>query len=202
MALFSKLSTIAAFAATIPLVLPGVMQSASAKETHRSRLTSKSQATEPRPVNLVLQPDNILVGEVITADGKPLRDTEVVIHLGRHEVARVATNQFGEFSAEVPRGGVYVVTSSVGTLLVRAWTAHGAPPNSLDKVSLMPQTTVIRAQDSGGGFNPLLGVLLAGGIAAAIAIPIALNNNGDDDSSSNNSRTNPGDNGNDIPQSP
>ena len=202
MALHSSLGRFAAFVASVPMVFPGAMQSVSAKEPLRTRLVTKSQVVEPKPTDVVLHPGSIIAGEVLSADGKPLVEAEVIVQMGRHEIVRVITNRFGEFAAEVPRGGVYVVSSSAGALLVRAWTASAAPPNSLYRVTVMPQTTVIRAQDSGGGFDPLLGLLLAGGIAAAIAVPIALNNSGGDDSPKNSTRTNPGDNGNNIPQSP
>ena len=202
MAHLSRLSKLAAFAALIPLITPGITQSASAKELVRPRLVTRAQAIEPKPIDVVLQPGNIVAGEVLSADGTPLVEGEVVVHLGRHEVTRVTTNQLGEFAAEVPRGGVYVISSSAGALLVRTWTAAAAPPNSLYRVAITPQSTVIRAQNSDGGFNPLLGLLLAGGIAAAIAIPIALNNSGGNDSPQSTTRTNPGDNGNNIPQSP
>ena len=202
MALQSRLNKLVAFIALAPLSIPGPMQSAIAKEPVRSRLVTKTQANEPKPIDVVLQPGNIIAGEALSADGVPLAESDVVVHLGRHEVTRVTTNQLGEFAAEVPRGGVYVVSSSAGALLVRTWTATAAPPNSLYRVAITPQTTVIRAQNSDGGFNPLLGLLLAGGIAAAIAVPIALNNSGGNDSPKNTTRTNPGDNGNNIPQSP
>ena len=179
MALQSRLNKLVAFIALAPLSIPGPMQSAIAKEPVRSRLVTKTQANEPKPIDVVLQPGNIIAGEALSADGV-----------------------LGEFAAEVPRGGVYVVSSSAGALLVRTWTATAAPPNSLYRVAITPQTTVIRAQNSDGGFNPLLGLLLAGGIAAAIAVPIALNNSGGNDSPKNTTRTNPGDNGNNIPQSP
>ncbi|MCX7421579.1 MAG: hypothetical protein NT013_18815 [Planctomycetia bacterium] len=202
MARYFKLSKFAALVATIPLIAPGAMPSASAKDPARPRLMSKTQVVEPKPTDIVLHPGNIIAGEVFTADGKPLAETEVIVQIGRHEVARVSTNRLGEFAVEVPRGGVYVVASNGGTLLVRAWTATAAPPTSLEKITIAPQTTVIRAQNQGGGFDPLLGLLLAGGIAAAIAIPIALNNSGNNDAPKSNTRTNPGDNGNNIPQSP
>lgn len=202
MARHFKLSKFAALVATIPLIIPDAMQTASAKEPAPRHLMSKTQAAEPKPTDIVLHPGNIIAGEVFAADGKPLAATEVIVQIGRHEVARVSTNQFGEFAVEVPRGGVYLLTSNGGTILVRAWTATAAPPSSLDKITIAPQTTVIRAQSEGGGFDPLLGLLLAGGIAAAIAIPVALNNSGGNDAPKSNTRTNPGDNGNNIPQTP
>ena len=171
-------SHLAGFLASIPLIIPGAMQPANAKEPVRTRLVSKANTTEAKPLDIVLLPGNVIVGQVLDADGTPQPEAEVTVSVGRYEVVRVITDHMGEFAAEVPRGGVYLIASGSSTSIVRAWTATAAPPNALYRITLAPQTTVIRAQGPGGGIDPLLGLLLVGGIAAAIAIPVALNNNG------------------------
>ena len=202
-------SQLAAFLASIPLIIPGAMQTANAKEPVRARLVSKTNVPEVKPLDIVLLHGNVIAGQVIAADGTPVAEAEVTVSVGRYEVVRVTTDQAGEFAAEVPHGGVYVLTSGNSASLVRAWTATAAPPNAPARVTLAPQITVIRAQGpAGGGVDPLMGLLLVGGIAAAIAIPIALNNNGSN--ASKNTNTTPNTNtsinadnsGNKIPQSP
>lgn len=181
MVLTSRLRKFAALVASIPLIIPGSLQPVSAKEPIRARLASRSQSPEPKPLDVVLLPGNVISGEVIAADGTRQADAEVVVSVGRYEVTRVSTNQAGEFSVEVPRGGAYVIASGSNASVVRAWTAKAAPPHAQHRVTLAPQTTIVRAQGPvGGGINPLLGGLLLAGIAAAIAIPIALNNRDDD----------------------
>ncbi len=204
MPLTSRFSKFAALLAAIPLIMPGAMPSASAKEPVRSRLLSKSQTAEPKLVDVELLPGNVISGVVLSAEGVPLAGTEVVVSVGRYELTRVMTDQAGEFFAEVPRGGVYVVVAGSNAMLVRAWTTAAAPPNVPNRITLSPQTTVIRAQSPGGGIDPLLGLLILGGIAAAIAIPVALNNSGHDSPkhSTNNRTTNPSDNANLVPHSP
>ena len=181
MVLTSRLRKFAALVASIPLIIPGSLQPVSAKEPIRTRLASRSQSPEPKPLDVVLLPGNVIAGEVIAADGTRQADAEVVVSVGRYEVTRVSTNKAGEFSVEVPRGGAYVIASGSNASVVRAWTAKGAPPHAQHRVTLAPQTTIVRAQGPvGGGINPLLGGLLLAGIAAAIAIPIVLNNRDDD----------------------
>lgn len=181
MVLIPRLSRLAALVASIPLIIPSSMQPVSAKEPVRARLASKSQSSELKPLDVVLLPGNVISGEVLAADGTRQADAEVVVSVGRYEVTRVSTNQAGEFSVEVPRGGAYVIASGRNASVVRAWTAKGAPPHAQHRVTLAPQTTIVRAQGPvGGGINPLLGGLLLAGIAAAIAIPIVLNNRDDD----------------------
>lgn len=203
MALIPRLGRFATIVASIPLVLPGSMQPASAGESVRSRLVSKMHVAEPKPFDVVLLPGNVISGEVISADGIPQPEVEVVVSVGRHEVSRATTNQAGEFAVKVPRGGAYVIASGTSASVVRAWTATAVPPHALHRVTLAPQATIIRAQGPvGGGVNPLLGLLLVGGIAAAIAIPVALNNRDDDAPANNNTESENNDDQNLLPASP
>ena len=180
------LQKLAALLAMIPLTSPGGMPPVSAKEPVSARsLATSATASEPRPVDVVLLPGNILAGEVLDADGVPQPDAKVVVSLGRYEIARGTTNQAGEFVIEVPRGGVYLVASGRSVTVVRAWTATAAPPAAQYRVTLSSHSTVVRGQSPAGRMDPLLGLLLVGAVAAAIAIPIALNNNGRDDAPHN-----------------
>ncbi|HLQ46334.1 MAG TPA: hypothetical protein VK137_16440, partial [Planctomycetaceae bacterium] len=163
------------------MAAPGGIPPVSAKEPLPPRpLATSATASEPRPVDIVLLPGNVLAGAVVDADGVPRPDANLVVLLGHYEIARGKTDQAGEFAIAVPRGGVYLVASGRSVTVVRAWTATAAPPAAQYRVTLSPQSTVARGQSPAGRMDPLLGLLLVGGVAAAIAIPIALNNNGHD----------------------
>lgn len=169
----------AALLAVIPLSWPGWMQPVFAETTTPVVLATSGGTADARLLDIVLRPGNVLAGELVDSEGMPQADQDVFLSFGRHEIARGTTNKSGKFLIEVPRGGVYLVTSGSCVKVVRTWTSTAAPPAARDHLTLSPATTVIRGQNYESGTNPITRLLFLGGIAAAIAIPIALSNNGD-----------------------
>ncbi len=173
---------LAAVLAAVPLAIPCWQSSAFGKDLRPPQAAvSKSRPAELKATDVLLLPGNVLAGGVHDSDGQPIADTEIVVSLGRQEIARGLTDELGEFVIEVPRGGTYLVVTGQTVVLVRAWTGTAAPPKCATRLHLTQSKITVRGQTPvGGGIDPLLGVLLIGGIAAAIAIPLAINANDDD----------------------
>lgn len=146
----------------------------------------------------ILDADGNLNGRVVNENGKSLAETTVELRQDQQTVAKATTDKHGDFKAGPLRGGVYQVSTIDSTYTLRLWTTDAAPPQAVAKVQLS-QGNVVRAQgcsrlgctipgcsgDCGGFAAGPLGVLthplfIAAAVAAAIAIPLALD---DDDAS-------------------
>ncbi len=162
--------------------------------------------TGSAPRDISLQKGGVLVGQVLNAQGIGIADVSVLVSTGGKEIARVTTDRAGKFAASGIKGGVHQVTAVGQQNVYRLWAPGTAPPSSQRGLMLVPSTEVVRGQcdcgtpvcgsacgNGGGGYgggvfgggggvrnwlanHPLIA---AGGIAAAIAVPLAL----DDDES-------------------
>ncbi len=122
-------------------------------------------------------------GQVIRADGQPL--ASVPIHITRHGklVASVHTDSEGKFAVRQMRGGVYEVATPYQSDVIRLWAARTAPPTAAERLILTARSAdIVRAQGDGQFMQFITNPWVLGGIvAAAIAIPLALD---DDDQAS------------------
>lgn len=123
--------------------------------------------------------DGKLIGQVLNAQGAPIRGEVVSVRKDGREVARAKTDEVGRYSVAGLNTGVYQVVTSDGGAAYRVWTAQAAPP-SAQPGALMIIGQPVRGQLGAGGLlcNPWV---LGGIAAAAIIIPLALD---DDDPAS------------------
>jgi len=139
--------------------------------------------------DVAIDPEGILTGRVLNSDGKPVEGTQVDLVRADDQLASTTTTaENGSFQFEGVAGGVYRILAVNHSVMVRAWTSDAAPPNARNE-SWIVVGDVVRAQgcstcgDAGGsgcGNSPLGWLLIGAAIAAAIAIPLALD---DDDGS-------------------
>lgn len=149
-------------------------------------------AAKPLAIDVALQPEGLLVGQVVSATGEPLSQSEVKLRLhdGREAVAK--TNEQGGFAFRGVRG-VVTLHSDKTAAVVRTWAPGTAPPSATPALLLVEGDEVARGQHYAGartqGFvdrskrlmaNPLF---VAGVIATAVAIPVAIANDDDDPAS-------------------
>jgi len=156
-----------------------------------------------KPQDVTLHPGGVLLGQAVDTQGGALMNTSVVLKSGSKEVARVQTDRAGKFAVQGLQGGVYEVDSVGQRSVYRLWAPNTAPPAAQKGVMLVSGNSFVRGQGCGcgvvdcggacgagvsGGTMQGIGAwlaqhpfLTAGTIAAAIAIPLALD---DDDSSS------------------
>ncbi len=155
----------------------------------------------PKPLDVSLNDQNQLVGRVVNQQGIGL--TGATVHVRRHQkhIASVKANEKGVFHTGPLTGGLYQVAVAEKTVDLRVWRGAAAPPRAVKLATVVVGPTV-RAQSctqpgcglagcdgSCGGaagvtrgpfsfmFHPLV---IGAAVAAAIAIPLALD---DDDAS-------------------
>lgn len=178
MALTRTLTSAAVTLASFGLVLP---QPVLAQAPAGVRSASTPAVVAPIS-DVQLHQGGTLMGQVVNADGAPLKGTIVHVQQGGAQVATITTNESGFFQANHLHGGIYQVAAADGYGTYRMWAPNTAPPAAKPGLLLISGSPVVRGQEHGYVYwltNPWV---LAGLIGAAITVPIALNN--DDDSSS------------------
>jgi hypothetical protein len=141
---------------------------------------------EAAPVqDVALQPNGVLRGQVLDGQGRPVANGAVVVAQQGQLVTRTLTDEQGRFAVAGLRGGLYQVVTAQGGGVYRVWTAEAAPPVAKSAALIVNDETVVRGMQDGcqGGVLGFLGnpLVLAAIVAAAIAIPLALDD--DDDAS-------------------
>jgi hypothetical protein len=120
-----------------------------------------------------------LWGQVVDPQGVALAGETVKIWQNGREVAESKTNARGGFIfMQLQRGGVYHLTAAKGHGAYRVWSAAMAPPTAQEGVLLVAGQETVRGQGHLGrlGFwlsNPWV---IAGIVATAVAVPVALHN--------------------------
>jgi len=141
-------------------------------------------------VDVAIQADGLLRGQVVDKQGRPIAGTEVQLINGR-KLWRTQTDEKGMFQLAGLPGATYSLQVGQQVQLLRAWTAGTAPPSATDGVLFVQDSDVVLAQNCGSPVcgsavkaakHPLANPWIIGGlIAAAIAIPVAIHNAEDDD---------------------
>lgn len=143
-----------------------------------------AQADVPikRKVEDVVLKDGALRGALVDKAGRGVGDAPVVIGQDGKHVASLRTDAQGHFAFEGAKAGTYQVVSHGAAGSYRVWDGAKAPGDAKQGIIHTVDPEVARGATNQGllGFltNPLV---LAGIIAAAIAIPLALDD--DDDAS-------------------
>jgi hypothetical protein len=121
-------------------------------------------------------------GQVVDAQGKARPQLPVLVARRGEPVARTETDQEGRFAIQGLAAGMYEVHTPISTNVYRVWSNGTAPPSAVTEAMITGDEALVRGQMRGGQAlswlaNPWV---LAGLVAAAIAIPLALD---DDDAS-------------------
>lgn len=132
--------------------------------------------------DVALEEAGVFRGQVVDSQGNTRAAVPVSIVREAREVARAETDASGRFAVHGLTGGIYEVYTPAGSGIYRVWSPHTAPPAAVPAAIITPHENVVRGQMNGGQAlswlaNPWV---LAGIVAAAIAIPLALD---DDDAS-------------------
>ncbi len=154
-------------------------------------------AVAPAPQDVKLHEGGVLTGQVLNAQGAAVANSPVSVRSAGKEVVRVQTDQAGKFSIAGLQGGVHEVVTVESQGVYRLWAPHTAPPAAQQGLLLVSNGDLVRGQSCGSGVGCGSGcgtgcgggsgigawvanhpIITAGAIAAAIAIPLALD---DDD---------------------
>jgi hypothetical protein len=141
------------------------------------------------PKDIVLKDKGVLVGRIVNAQGRPVANSPVSLQAAGRKVVRVVSDNQGRFKATGLNGGVYHVASTGHQGAYRLWAPRTAPPTAAKGLSIVSQPVdVVRGQYGSGSTNPFSTagqwiaehpIITAGVVAAAIAIPIALDDDDD-----------------------
>ena len=141
--------------------------------THRE----STPQSRTRVADVALAPGGVLKGQVVTSQGVARQGATVSVQQEGREVARVLTDQQGNFTAPGLKGGTYLVATEGAVGPVRAWSHNTAPPAASAGILLVPQSVTALGQGQGllgGGSlltNPGL-LITAGFIGTIIAVAV------------------------------
>jgi hypothetical protein len=130
--------------------------------------------------DVALQAGGAMHGQVVDAQGNPCNQVtvRVVRTSDQAPLAIVQTDSQGRFSVNGLTGGVYRVETPASVAVYRLWAPNTAPPSATTSALVVQGDPTLRGNLGGLGW---FGWTLIGlGVAAAIAIPLALD---DDDAS-------------------
>ncbi len=132
-------------------------------------------------------------GKVVNAQGAPVSATTVSLRQEGQEVANTTTDEQGRFGVQGLRGGQYQVVTENGSVVYRLWAPQTAPPAANSSALIVTGTEIMNGQYCDGGCGGTCGqcrggnggggvlgwmkqhpILVAAGIATAIAVPLAL----------------------------
>lgn len=147
------------------------------------------QAASPIVRDVALQPGGVLSGQVLNEQAVAQGQAKVTVVCKGKPLTLTETDNAGRFVLAGLEPGIYELRLEQGGAAYRVWAPQTAPPAAEQSVLLVQDSRVVRGlghpgADLGKGAAGHLSWLanpwvLAGGVAAAIAIPLAL----DDDAS-------------------
>lgn len=127
--------------------------------------------------DIALRDGGLFVGQVVDASGKAMTKADVSIRQAGVEVATTSTDANGVFAAKGLNGGQYTVVAGGGQVNYRLWAANTAPPTANKAALVVTGADIANGQHGNGGVvgwvknHPMI---VAAGVAAAIAIPLAV----------------------------
>jgi hypothetical protein len=148
-------------------------------------LPSSGFATEPIAeharsavsiIDVALSEDGILRGQVLDLQGAPMMQTTVAVVQQGEVMATTQTDAQGRYTFDGLNTGLYQVVTEQGLTVCRVWTAEAAPPSALAETLVVDGLQTVRGGMSGRPWGSFLSNpwVLGGIVAAAIAVPLAL----------------------------
>lgn len=139
--------------------------------------------------DVTLTADGMLIGQIVDAQGRPKADVPLLLHRGVGDPTPSTTNQRGHFAYRGVAAGVYFLEANNRVRIVRVWGNESAPPSATTGVLMVAGDDAMSGQYGPPGAantvvqktkrvlaNPLA---VAGIIATAVAIPVAVHNSDD-----------------------
>ncbi len=149
-------------------------------------LVAASIQSAPTLIDVELQKGpqgDVLLGQVQDQQGAVQAKVPVILYGAGNKVAETTTDADGYFTFHNVRGGVYQLTSAEGVGTYRVWQAGTAPPTAQPGALVVAGEDVARGNwhQQGGRLKFWLShpLVIAGIVAAAVAIPVAIHNSRD-----------------------
>jgi len=130
----------------------------------------------PAVVDVALSAGGVLRGQITDAQGNPVVQATVSLRGPGGETAATVSDRSGFFQFAGLRGGTYRIVAGEASGLYRLWAPRTAPPSAQAAALVVAGNQQVLGQCA-----PVLRCLrnpwiIAGIVAAAIAIPIAIHN--------------------------
>jgi hypothetical protein len=133
--------------------------------------------------DLALQAGGVLRGQVLDKQGKACAGVPVAVSKAgatNDPPVTTRTDDQGRFQFQDLAGGIYHLGTTEGGTICRLWAPNTAPPAAAPAALLVQGEGPVRANL--GGIGPWGWALIGLGVAAAIAIPLALQKDDDEGS--------------------
>ncbi|TVS07967.1 MAG: carboxypeptidase regulatory-like domain-containing protein [Planctomycetaceae bacterium] len=127
-------------------------------------------------IDVALSEDGSLRGQVLDLQGTPMTQTTVAVVQQGNVLATTQTDAQGRYTFNEMNTGFYQVVTDQGLTVCRVWTAETAPPSALAETLVVDGLQTVRGGMNGRPWGSFLSNpwVLGGIVAAAIAIPLAL----------------------------
>jgi hypothetical protein len=177
MKLTAWLRTPALALACVGLLIPSPVVAAT---TVPAETASKGRPTLVKTFDVELLKGGMLVGQIVDGQGVPQPKAPVSLIQGNKTLTTATTNRGGFFAVKGVPAGTYQVAAGKTQGVYRVWAPGTAPPGAQRAALMVVGQGPARAQQCNGsgplGYwlsNPWV---IAGLIAAAVAIPVAIHN--------------------------
>ncbi|NLF09773.1 MAG: carboxypeptidase regulatory-like domain-containing protein [Pirellulaceae bacterium] len=135
-----------------------------------------NQTPAPPVVDVAMTDGGVLQGRVVDLQGGGVAGVPVSVKTQNKELAQTTTTEDGHFTVNGLRDGVYQLAAGEGQGVYRIWAAKTAPPAA-------QKNAIVYTQGGYGGCGGLKmflsnPIVIAGLVATAIAVPVALANSG------------------------
>jgi len=139
---------------------------------------ASSPQTDTLATDVQLREGNIFDGQVITPENVAVANTEVTLLSAGHRIAQAKTDANGYFAFSGVRTGLYQVTAAKGQGTYRLWNGRTAPPKVQQGALVYAGQETVRGQNGFRGVRNFLAnpIVIAGIVATAIAVPVAIHN--------------------------
>lgn len=127
-------------------------------------------------MDVALDKDGNLLGQVLDLQGVPMAQTTVAVVQQGEVLATTQTDAQGRYTFAGMKTGFYQVVTDQGLTVCRVWTAETAPPSALTETLVVDGLQTVRGGMNGRSWGSFLSNpwVLGGIVAAAIAVPLAL----------------------------
>jgi hypothetical protein len=110
--------------------------------------------------DVALDSQGALRGSLVSRDGKPQANSEVVLRNGREVLGTAKTQPDGSFAIKQVRPGLYEVATAKSSNVYRVWSARTAPPAAKPNAMLVEENVVVRGQE----WSPVRRAVILGGV--------------------------------------
>jgi len=140
--------------------------------------TTPQENPEAVITDVQLRQGGVLLGQVVTPENSPVAGVNVLLRSGGQRLGASKTDYNGCFAFSGLRTGVYQVATTGGQATYRVWTKGTAPPGVADAALIVNGEDTVRGQHHMRCLRNLLANpwVIAGIVAAAVAIPVAIHN--------------------------